>query len=155
MGVASIYSVCGNTTKFFGKRPHTEMSIPERVEYFTEMDGKMTNINCTRFADSKPKALCLIAGQVQDGDVIILPGTSNFDFHLVRTTELAFCQTKCVAYNTFIAWLKQNPHPTRDTTLCDLTDDPPLGEEVYIVCCNLTLVDTHVENFPIRNGLVK
>ena len=47
--------------RFFGKRPHTEMSIPKRVEYFTEVDGKMTNINYARFAGSKPKALRFIA----------------------------------------------------------------------------------------------
>ena len=60
----SIYSVCGNKMRFFGKRPHTEMSIQERVEYFTEMNGKITYINCARFANSKLKGFCSIVGQV-------------------------------------------------------------------------------------------
>ena len=51
--------------RFFGKQPHTEMSVPERVEYFTEVDDKMTDINCARFADSRQKALRLIIWQVQ------------------------------------------------------------------------------------------
>ena len=71
----------------------------------------MTDSNCARFVDSKPKALCLIAGQVQDGGVIKLPGTLNLDLHLVCTTELTFCQTKCISCNTFTAWLKENPKP--------------------------------------------
>ena len=66
------------------------MSIPERVEYFTEVGGKITDINYAKFADSRPKTLCSIIRQVQDGDVNILPGTSNLELHLVRTTELAF-----------------------------------------------------------------
>ena len=86
----SIYSVCGNKMRFFGNHPHTGMSILERVEYFTEVDGKMTDINCARLADSRLKALRSIVGQVQDGDIIILPRTSNFDLHLVYTTKLAF-----------------------------------------------------------------
>ena len=85
-----IYGVCGNKMRIFGKLYHTEMIIPERVEYFTEVDDRMTGINCARFADSRPNALRLIVGQLQDGDAIILPGTANLDLHLVRTTELAF-----------------------------------------------------------------
>ena len=55
----------------------------------------------------------------------------------------------------FAAWLKENPNPAQDTILCDCTDDPPLGEEVYIVCCNLALVGTQAEDTPIWNSLVK
>ena len=109
---SSIYSVRENKTRFFGKRPPTKMSIPEMVEYYTVVDGKMTNINYARFVNSKPKALRLIAGQFKDGVIIILLGESNHDLHLVRTTELAFCQAKYTACNTFTAWLKDNPNPT-------------------------------------------
>ena len=84
------------------------MNILERVVYFTKVDGKITRINYARFADSKTKALCLIFGQVQDNDVITLQGTLNVDVNLVRTTELAFQQAKCVVCNTFTAWLKEN-----------------------------------------------
>ena len=66
------------------------MNITERVEYFTEMDIRMTGINCARFFDSKPNTLLSIVGQVQDGDVIVLPGTSNLDLYLVHTAELDF-----------------------------------------------------------------
>ena len=58
---SNIYNVWGNTMRFFRKRPHTKMSVLEKVEYFTEVDDTMININYARFADSKPKALRLIA----------------------------------------------------------------------------------------------
>ena len=63
---SSIYCVCVNKMRFSRKRPptKTKMSIPERVEYFTKVDGKMTNINCARFVESKPRASHLIARQV-------------------------------------------------------------------------------------------
>ena len=93
----------------------------------------MTDINCARFADSRPKALRSIVGQRQDGDVIILLGTSNVDLHLVCTTKLAFQQAKYIACNIFMAWLKDNPNPTMDTILCDLTDDPHWGKGLYCV----------------------
>ena len=54
---SKIYSVCGNKMRFFGNHPHTDMNIPERVEYFIQLDDRMTFINCARYADSKPNAL--------------------------------------------------------------------------------------------------
>ena len=152
---SSIYGVCGNKMRIFGKWSHTEMRIPERVEYCTEVDGRMTDINCTRFADSRLNALRLMEGQVQNGDVITLPETSNLDLQFVGTTELAFWQAKYNACNTFTAWLKDNPNPTRGEILCDLIDYPTMAEEVYTVCCNLTLIVTPVEDVPVRNVLVE
>ena len=113
----------------------------------------MTDINCARFADSRPKALRSIIRQAQDGDIIILSGTSNLDLHLIRTAKLAFQQAKGNACNTFTAWFKDNPNLTRDTILCDLIDDPPLGRDMYAVSCNITFMDKY--DVPLRNGLVE